>query len=116
MSNPEAVWVDGWGFVSGIGPVDPDSATAALPESVEEQTRKIFANLERILQKRGLTRTHVVNVRIHIVQWERFHARMEKIYQGFFAGARQPARSCIGVSALTRGALVEMDFIVKEGT
>ena len=114
MSNPE-VWVDGWGFVSGVGPDDPENAVVALPESVEEQTRKIFANLDRTLQKRGLSRSHVVNVRIHIVQWERFQARMEKIYRESFSAARPPARSCIGVSALTRGALVEMDFIVKEG-
>jgi enamine deaminase RidA (YjgF/YER057c/UK114 family) len=114
MSNPE-VWVDGWGFVSGVGPADPDDRAAALPESVEEQTRKILANLERTLQKRGLSRGHVVNVRIHLVQWERFHARMHKVYAEFFS-ARSPAMSCIGVSALTRGALVEMDFIVRETT
>ena len=122
MSSPEfaglrpEVWVDGWGFVSGVGPADPENAAAALPESVEDQTRKIFANLERALQKRGLSRSHVVNVRIHIVQWERFHARMERIYQEFFSISRPPAVSCIGVSALTRGALVEMDFIVREAT
>ena len=115
MSSTEA-WVDGWGFVSGVGPADPDNAAAALPESVEDQTRKIFANLERTLQKRGLSRGNVVSVRIHIVQWERFHARMEKIYRAFFSTARPPAVSCIGVSALTRGALVEMDFIVREAT
>ena len=114
MSNPE-VWVDGWGFVSGVGPADPENAATALPESVEEQTRKILANLERTLQKRGLSRANVVNVRIHIVQWDRFHARMQKIYTEFFS-ARPPAVSCIGVSALTRGALVEMDFIVREST
>jgi len=115
MSQPE-VWVDGWGFVSGVGPADPDNAAAALPESVEDQTRRIFANLERMLQKRGLSRSHVVNVRIHIVQWERFQARMERIYREFFSAVRPPARSCVGVSALTRGALVEMDFIVRETT
>ena len=86
----------------------------ALPESVEDQTRKIFSNLESLLQKRGLGRGHVVSVRIHLIELKRFQERMNRVYESFFAGATQPARSCIGVAALTRGALVEMDFIVKE--
>jgi 2-iminobutanoate/2-iminopropanoate deaminase len=117
MSSPEAgAWTDGWGFVSGVGPVDPANAAIALPESVEDQTRKIFANLDKVLQQRGLGRGNVVSVRIHIVEWARFYERMNRVYAEFFAGVRPPARSCIGVSALTRGALVEMDFILKERT
>jgi enamine deaminase RidA (YjgF/YER057c/UK114 family) len=112
MSVPE-VWVDGWGFVSGIGPVDPENAALALPESVEDQTRKILANLEKILLRRRLGRQNVVSVRIHLIEFKRFHERMNRVYEGFFA-ENHPARSCIGVAALTRGALVEMDFIVKE--
>ncbi len=113
--GPE-VWADGWGFVSGVGPVDPDNASIALPESVEDQTRKILANLEKVLHRRRLGREHVVSVRIHLVEWKRFYERMNPVYAQFFSGVRPPARSCIGVSALTRGALVEMDFILKEPT
>ena len=114
MSALPNAWVDGWGFISGVGPVELENPAVALPEAVEDQTRKIFANLDELLQKRGLRREHVVSVRIHLVEFKRFHERMSRAYSGFFSGARQPARSCIGVSALTRGALVEMDFIVKE--
>jgi 2-iminobutanoate/2-iminopropanoate deaminase len=38
---------------------------------------------------------------------------MNAVYLGFFQDERLPARSCIGVSALTRGAQVEMDFVVS---
>jgi 2-iminobutanoate/2-iminopropanoate deaminase len=114
MSAPPEAWADGWGFVSGIGPVEFDNPSVALPESVEDQTRKIFANLEHLLQKRGLGRRHVVSVRIHLVELKRFQERMNRVYETFFSGTAQPARSCIGVAALSRGALVEMDFIVKE--
>jgi len=113
MSSPE-VWVDGWGFISGIGPVEFENPVLALPESVEDQTRKILANLQKILQRRRLSSEHVVAVRIHLIEFKRFYERMNRVYAGFFTGAKVPARSCIGVSALTRGALVEMDFIVKE--
>jgi 2-iminobutanoate/2-iminopropanoate deaminase len=114
MSAPPEAWVGGWGFVSGIGPVDLENAAVALPESVEEQTRKILSNLDKLLQKHSLGREHVVSVRIHLVEFKRFHERMNRVYEGFFAREKPPARSCIGVAALTRGALVEMDFIVKE--
>jgi 2-iminobutanoate/2-iminopropanoate deaminase len=113
MPSSEA-WAGGWGFVSGLGPVDLENASVALPEAVEDQTRKILSNLEAILRKRGLGREHVVSVRIHLVEFKRFHERLTRTYAGFFSGARPPAHSCIGVDALTRGALVEMDFIVKE--
>jgi 2-iminobutanoate/2-iminopropanoate deaminase len=113
MSSPD-VWVDGWGFISGIGPVELENPAVALPEAVEDQTRKVLGNLEKILQKRGLGRKHVVSVRIHLVEFKRFHERMNRVYEAFFGKDKAPARSCIGVAALTRGALVEMDFIVKE--
>jgi len=108
MSSPE-LW-----FISGIGPVDLENAAVALPESVEDQTRKILANLEKILQQRGLGREQVVSVRIHLIEFKRFYERMNRVYATFFAGAKVPARSCVGVAALSRGALVEMDFIVRD--
>jgi 2-iminobutanoate/2-iminopropanoate deaminase len=116
MPAPPEAWAGGLGFISGVGPSELDNPAVALPESVEEQTRKIFSNLEQLLQKRGLGRKDVVAVRIHLVELKRFQERMSRVYEDFFGGAKAPARSCIGVAALTRGALVEMDFIVKERT
>ena len=116
MSALPEVWIDGWGFLSGIGPVDLENPAVALPEAVEDQTRKICSNLESLLRKRGLGREHVVSVRIHLVELKRFQERMYRAYRAFFTEEKRPARSCIGVAALTRGALVEMDFIVKEPT
>jgi 2-iminobutanoate/2-iminopropanoate deaminase len=116
MSGLPEVWIDGWGFVSGVGPVDFANPAVPLPEAVEDQTRKILSNLATLLDKRGLSAAHVVSVRIHLVELRRFQQRMRRIYDGFFSGEKKPAMSCIGVAALTRGALVEMDFIVKEPT
>jgi enamine deaminase RidA (YjgF/YER057c/UK114 family) len=113
MSNPD-VWAGGWGFVSGLGPVDLENPAVPLPEAVEDQVRRILGNLDVILKKRGFGREQVVAVRIHLVDFKRFYERVNRAYGEFFGAARQPARSCIGVSALERGALVEMDFIVKE--
>jgi enamine deaminase RidA (YjgF/YER057c/UK114 family) len=113
MSAPSEAWVDGWGFVSGVGPVELGNSAVPLPEAVEDQTRKVLANLEKLLDKRGLDRQRVVSVRIHLVEFKRFHDRVKRVYDPHWNGA-MPATSCIGVAALPRGALVEMDFIVKE--
>jgi 2-iminobutanoate/2-iminopropanoate deaminase len=108
------VLVEGWGFLSGILPVSLDDERAALPEQVEQQTKQILANMERMLGSSGLDRSHVVSVRIDLVEFARFYERMDRAYAGFFSQARVPARSCVGVSALPRGALVAMDFIAKK--
>ena len=115
MSNREC-WAGGWGFINGLGPVDLANASVALPEAVEDQVRRIVANLDGILGRRGLTREHVVSSRVHLVEFKRFYERASRAYAEFFRGPREPAFSCIGVAALTRGALVEMDFIVKEAS
>lgn len=101
------------GFVSGVLPVDLANDRAALAEPVEGQTRQILANLETILRPHAMTRMHVVSVRVHVVQFERFHERVNTACAGFFAAGRQPARSLMGIDQLPRGALVSMDFIVS---
>ena len=87
----------------------------ALPEAVEDQRTRSSSNLEAILKRAASAREHVVSVRIHLVEFKRFHERLNRAYAAFFSGGAGCRRAaCVGVSALTRGALVEMDFIVKE--
>jgi len=57
------VWIDGWGLIYGLGPIDLVNTSVPLPESIEEQTRKIVRNLDAILKDRQLSRRHVVAVR-----------------------------------------------------
>jgi enamine deaminase RidA (YjgF/YER057c/UK114 family) len=102
-----------WGFVSGVLPIDLQDDRVAVPELVEHQTRKILENLETILKAHGMDRHNVVSVRIHLAQFKRFYDRMNSAYVRFFASERLPACSCVGVEALPRGALVEMDFVVR---
>lgn len=109
----DLVVADGWGFASGLLPVDLADDRVALPEMVEDQLKKAFANLETILAARGLAREHVVSVRVNVVDLKRFHERVDAAYKGLFAPGRLPARSVVGVSALPRGALVSVDVIVR---
>ncbi len=109
----DIVLVDGWGFISGMGPIDLDDDRAPLPEGVERQVKKIFANLDVLLQAAGLARENIVSVRVSLVEFPRLYERMNAAYGGYFAPGRLPARSCVGVSHLTRGAQVEMDFVLN---
>lgn len=103
----------GWGFASGVLPIDLADDRVPLPEQVEAQTHKVLANLDAILKTRGLGREHVVAVRIALVDLPRLQERMETAYAGFFAPDRLPTRSLVGVGHLPRGALVAMDFTLR---
>jgi 2-iminobutanoate/2-iminopropanoate deaminase len=109
----DIVLVDGWGFLSGLSPIDLVDDSVPLPEGVERQTRKIFANLEVLLRNAGLAKENVVSVRVSLVEFPRLYERMNEAYAGFFAADRLPARSVVGVSHLPRGAQIEMDFVLS---
>lgn len=109
----DLVVAGGLAFVSGIGPVDPANERVPIPEKVEAQVRKIFANLDAILKTAGLARADVVFVRVHLVDFERLIERADKTYLQCVGEGPLPARTVVGVTHLTRGALVEMDFVVK---
>jgi 2-iminobutanoate/2-iminopropanoate deaminase len=111
--HSDAVVVDGWAFISGQQPIDLQNDRVPLPEMIEEQTRKILANLEVLLAPLGASRENVVSVHISLVDFKRIYERMNSVYISFFSAGSLPARTCIGVSALTRGAMVEMNFVVR---
>jgi 2-iminobutanoate/2-iminopropanoate deaminase len=112
-----AAWVSaaGLAWVNGVLPMDWDNPSKALAESVEEQSRQIMRNLDQLLTAQGLDRQKVLAVTVHLRQMNRFGARFEKVYAGFFAAPHIPTRSLIGVSELPREALVAMDFVVHAG-
>ena len=55
----------------------------------------------------------MVSARVFITEFERDYAAMNGVYRTYFAADKLPARTCIGVTALARKALVEIDFIAK---
>ena len=105
----------GLAWVNGVLPVDLETPNKALAESVEEQSRQIMRNLDQLLSAQGLSRQQVVAVTVHLRQLNRFGARFEKVYAGFFEALHMPTRSLVGVAELPREALVAMDFVVHAG-
>lgn len=108
-----AVEVDGWVFLTGQMPTDPDDDGALLPEGVEAQTRRVMANLMLVLDGIGLGLEHVTAVRVYLTRFERDYHAMNEVYRSYFDPDRLPARTCIGVTGLARNALVEIDLIAR---
>ena len=108
-----AVESDGWVFLTGQMPTDPDAPDAALPEEIEAQTERVMENLKIVLAGLGLGLEHVVQCRCFLTEFERDYAGFNAVYQGYFPEDRRPARTTVGVTALAVGALVEVDCIAK---
>ena len=58
-----AVEADGWVFVTGQMPNDPNDEAAPLPDGIEGQTRNVMANLKIVLASLGLGLEHVMVAR-----------------------------------------------------
>jgi 2-iminobutanoate/2-iminopropanoate deaminase len=108
-----AVAADGWLFVTGQMPTDPADDDAPLPEGVEAQTRRVVENLKLVLAGAGSGLDKVVFARVYLTHFERDYAAMNAVWRSYFAEGKLPARTCIGVTGLARGALVEIDLLAK---
>jgi 2-iminobutanoate/2-iminopropanoate deaminase len=108
-----AVEVDGWVFLTGQMPTDPDDDRAPLPAGIAAQTRRVVDNLVLVLNGAGLSLEHVVAARIFLTHFERDYGPMNDVYRTYFPVDRLPARTCVGVTGLARDALVEIDFIAR---
>jgi reactive intermediate/imine deaminase len=110
-----AVEADGWVQLAGQMPTDPDDPSKPLPDGIEAQTRQVMDNLVLVLGGLGLGLEHVTSARAFLTHFERDYAAMNEVYASYFPADRRPARTCVGVTALARGALVEIDMIVRRG-
>lgn len=108
-----AVEADGWVMLTGQMPFTGTSNESAYPESIEDQTRQTMQNLQTVLTGCGLTLEHVASVRIYLRHFDEDYVRMNAVYAGYFPGGRRPARTCIGVSGLARGARIEIDMVAR---
>ena len=108
-----AVEIDGWVFVTGQMPFTGTSATSPYPEGIEAQTRQVMENLKRVLSGCELGLENVVAARVFLTRFEQDYEAMNRVYAQYFAAGMRPARTCVGVTALARGALVEIDFIAR---
>ena len=94
------------------GQLGADPETGNLPEGVEAQAEQSLKNLDAILAEAGFARTDVVKTTVFIRNMDDF-GKVNSIYAAYF-GSHKPARSCVEVSALPKGGLVEIEAIASK--
>ena len=108
-----AVEFDGWVQLTGQMPTDPIDDTKPLPEGIQAQTRRVIDNLAIILNEMELGLENVLSTRVFLTNFKRDYEPMNKIYKSYFENERLPARTCVGVTDLALGALVEIDMVAR---
>jgi reactive intermediate/imine deaminase len=108
----QAVRVGDTVYVSGQIPLDP--ATGQLVSGdIEAEIRRVFENLKAIAVAAGGTLADTVKLNVFLTDLGCF-AQVNQIMATYFAEP-YPARAAVGVSALPRGARVEMECILSLG-
>lgn len=98
-------------FVSGQIPLVP--ATGNMVEGgIEEQATQVLENLKAILEAAGYQLSDVVKTTVYITNIGDF-GKVNEVYAKYFT-ANCPARVCVEVSNLPKGALVEIDVIAAK--
>ena len=95
-------------FLSGQIPLDPATGQLVTGDIVA-QTERVMKNLEAVLKAAGCTFEHVVRCGIFLVDLNDF-AKVNEVYGRHFS-ENPPARSTVQVSALPKGARVEIDAV-----
>lgn len=96
-------------LLSGTMPIDP--ATGALAEpKIEAQAEQVMKNIGAVLEAAGYTFADAVKTTCFLADMGDF-AAFNEIYARYFTG--KPARSCVAVKALPKGALVEVEAIAS---
>ncbi len=107
-----AVEIDGWVYVSGQGPVDPKTAQP-IRGTIEEETRIVLTNIQKILKAAGCTLNDVVKSTVHLSDMNEFD-RYNVIYREFFKDVSVlPARTTVQ-SVLWNGIKVEIDVVARK--
>ena len=105
----QAIAVNGLVYTSGQIALDPQTG-ALKGDSIEAQTEQAIQNLKAVLEAAGSSLKNVVKTTCFLQRMSDF-AAFNAVYGQYFPG--KPARSCVEVSALPKGALVEIEAVAE---
>jgi 2-iminobutanoate/2-iminopropanoate deaminase len=109
----QAIRTGGFLYTSGQIALDPESGEF-LSGEIEEETEQTLKNILAILQADGLDLENVIKTTVYLSDLNNF-ARMNKVYEKYFS-KNKPARACVQVAALPKGAKVEIDAIATSSS
>lgn len=108
----QAVETGSFVFLSGQIPLDPKTGMI-VEGDIGAQTKRVLENIHAVLEASGCDKSRVMKTTIYLVDMNDFQA-VNTEYARFF-GAHRPARATVAVSALPKGARVEIDAICVKG-
>ncbi len=104
----QGIVANGFVFTAGQIPLDP-VAGKIVEGGIVEQTDRVMQNLQEVLRAAGASWNDVVKTTVYLHDLSHFPT-VNEVY-GKWLGDARPARSTVQVTALPRGALVEIDAI-----
>ncbi len=104
----QAIKIGNFLYTSGQISLDAEKMEM-VTGSIEIETEKVLQNLEAILMEDGLSLNHVIKTTVYLSDLGDF-SKMNQVYENFFSD-NKPARACVQVAALPKGAKVEIDAI-----
>jgi reactive intermediate/imine deaminase len=106
----QAVKAGGVLYCSGQIALDPSTGLMVGAGDVEAETRQVLSNLQAVLEAGGSSPGQVLRTTVFLADLGDF-ARVNAIYAELFSDGVSPARACVEVAALPKGARVEIDCI-----
>ncbi|MBP5696473.1 MAG: RidA family protein [Treponema sp.] len=105
----QAKIINGFVFCSGQIPINP--ATGAIDaSSIADQTRQACLNVKALLEAAGSSLEKVIKTTCFLANMDDF-AAFNSVYAEYFTG--KPARSCVAVKDIPKGALCEIEVIAE---
>ena len=110
----QAVLAAGWLYCSGQIPLDPATGAMVGDGDLAAETRQVLRNLNAVLAEAGATPAQVVRTTVFLADLADFQT-VNALYAEVFGEGVSPARACVQVAALPKGARVEIDCIAWLG-
>ena len=106
----QAVVVGNLIFTSGQIPLDPETGMLVI-DNITEQAHRVCKNLKAVLEAAGSSLAQAVKTVCFLSDIADF-AAFNEVYAQYFT--EKPARSCVAVKSLPKGALVEVEVIAEK--
>ena len=105
----QAILCGGMLYTSGLIALSPESGEL-VGENIAQQTEQIMKNLSAVLEAAGTSFQNVIKTTCFLADIADF-AAFNEVYGKYITSA--PARSCVAVKSLPKGALAEVEVIAK---
>jgi len=109
----QAIRIGDFLYTSGQIALDPESGIF-LSGEIEEETEQTLKNISAILQAGGVNFENVIKTTVYLSDLNDF-TRMNQVYEKYFS-KNKPARACVQVAALPKGAKIEIDAIASSSS